>query len=68
MGWRESRVGVEYDGAHHWTDARQRRRDIERYADLEALGWTIIRVSSDMLRTPAAVIHRVRAAMASAQR
>lgn len=65
MGWPEYRVAVEYDGAQHWTDARQRRRDIERFATLESLGWIIIRVSSDMLRTPAAVAARVRAAFAS---
>lgn len=63
MGWPERRVGVEYDGAQHWTDARQRRRDIERLADLEALGWIIIRVSSDMVRTPAAIVARVHAAL-----
>jgi hypothetical protein len=64
MGWPELRVAVEFDGAQHWTDARQRRRDIERWAELEALGWIVIRVSSDMLRTPAAVVHRVREALA----
>lgn len=65
MGWPEFRVAVEYDGAQHWTDARQRRRDIERIAAVEALGWLIIRVSSDMLRTPAVVVERARAALAS---
>lgn len=65
MGWAEQRVAVEYDGAQHWTDPRQRRRDIERLAALEALGWIVIRVSSDMLRTPASVVARVRAALAS---
>lgn len=65
MGWRDKKVAVEYDGAHHWTDARQRRRDIERWAQLQALGWIVIRISSDMLRTPATVVARVRAALAS---
>ena len=65
MAWPEYRVAVEYDGAQHWTDARQRRRDIERLADLEALGWIVIRVSSDMLRTPAVIVQRVRAALSS---
>ncbi len=65
MGWPEWRVAVEYDGAQHWTDARQRRRDLERLADLEALGWIVIRVSSDMLRTPATVVARVRAAISA---
>ena len=63
MGWRDRRVGVEFDGAQHWTDARQRRRDIERLSNLESLGWRIIRVSSDMLRTPAVIITRVRASL-----
>jgi hypothetical protein len=27
MGWREWLVGVEFDGAQHWTDSRQRTRD-----------------------------------------
>jgi hypothetical protein len=66
MGWPEYRVGVEFDGAQHWTDARQRSRDIERLADLEALGWTIIHVSSDMLRTSAVVVGRVSAALEAA--
>ncbi len=65
MAWPEKRVAVEYDGAHHWTDPRQRRRDIERLAELESLGWIVIRISSDMLRTPAAIVARVRAALAS---
>lgn len=63
MGWPELRVAVEYDGLQHWTDPGQRRRDIERLATLEELGWIVIRVSSDMLRTPAAVVERVRTAL-----
>ena len=50
MGWEEFKVGVEYDGAHHWTDPRQHRRDIDRLAELMARGWLIVRVSADMLR------------------
>lgn len=65
MAWPEKRVAVEYDGAQHWTDPAQRRRDIERLAALEALGWIVIRVSSDMLRTPAAAVQRVRSALGS---
>ena len=65
MAWPEFRVAVEYDGAQQWTNPKQRRRDIERLAALEALGWIVIRVSSDMLRTSAVVVQRVRAAIAS---
>lgn len=65
MAWPEKRVAVEYDGAQHWTDPEQRRRDIERLAALEALGWIVIRVSSRMVRRPAPLVARVRAALAS---
>lgn len=67
MGWEEWHVGVEFDGAEHWTDPRERSRDIERIAELEALGWTIIRVSGEMLRKrPGLVVERVRAALRAA--
>jgi hypothetical protein len=64
MGWRQYKVGVEYDGAQHWTDASQRSRDIDRIAELNALRWTIVRVSSEMLRyRPATVVTRARTAL-----
>ena len=49
MGWEEWRVGVEYDGAQHWTDPRVRARDIDRAAELERRGWRIVRVSAELL-------------------
>jgi len=67
MGWRPWRVAVEYDGAQHWTDPAQRTRDIDRWAELEALGWRIIRVSYDMLTyRPATVVARAVAALHAA--
>jgi hypothetical protein len=67
MGWEEWKVGVEFDGAQHWTDPAQRTWDIDRLAELEARGWTIIRVSADMLRhRPHVVIARIRSAMFAA--
>jgi AbiEi antitoxin C-terminal domain/Protein of unknown function (DUF559) len=50
MGWEQWRVGVEYDGAQHWTDSRQRANDIDRLSALAAMGWVIIRVSGELLR------------------
>jgi hypothetical protein len=50
MGWPQWKVGVEYDGPQHWTDPDVRNRDIERQAELESLGWRIVRVNADMLR------------------
>jgi len=50
MGYEDLRVGIEYDGPQHWTSREQRDRDIDRYSALLDLGWTIIRVSSELLR------------------
>lgn len=67
MGYKSLRVGIEYDGPQHWTDAAQRDRDIDRYSALLDLGWTIIRVSSDLLRyREGTFIARVVAAMHAA--
>lgn len=67
MGWEEWKVGVEFDGSHHWTDPAQRSRDIDRLAELEARGWAIIRVSAEMLRNrPHVVVARVHRALLAA--
>jgi very-short-patch-repair endonuclease len=67
MGWDDLLVGVEYDGEQHWTNPRQRERDIEQQAQLEALRWRIIRVSDQMLRyRPDVIIERTRAALRAA--
>ncbi|CCQ17637.1 putative uncharacterized protein [Rhodococcus sp. AW25M09] len=60
LGWRHWRVGVEYDGVHHWLDERQRTRDIERFEDLHECTWQIVRVNSEQLRLrPDDVVARV---------
>jgi hypothetical protein len=67
MGWEEWKVGVEFDGAHHWTDPAQRSRDIDRLAELEARGWAIVRVSAEMIRNRAdVVVARVHRALLAA--
>jgi very-short-patch-repair endonuclease len=50
MGYEDCRVGVEYDGAQHWTDPKRRAHDIERAVELTEHGWIIVRVSADILR------------------
>ncbi|WP_078290249.1 DUF559 domain-containing protein [Mycobacterium sp. D16R24] len=50
MGWKDHKVGIEFDGAQHWRDAGQRSRDIDRAKELADEGWRIVRVSSDMVR------------------
>lgn len=67
IGYREFRVGVEYDGPQHWTDPKVRAKDIEKQVALAALGWNIIRVSSDLLNYRLGTfIARVYAAMHAA--
>jgi hypothetical protein len=67
MGYDDLRVGIEYDGAQHWTSADQRDRDIDRSSALLDLGWVIVRVSSELLRyRQATFIARVAAAMQAA--
>lgn len=67
MGWEQWRVGVEYDGAQHWTDPRVRAKDIDRTAQLEERGWRIIRVSADLLRNRQDIlIARIREALGAA--
>lgn len=60
-------MGVEYDGAQHWTDPRIRAKDIDRVAELERRGWRIIRVSADLLRNrPDVLVGRIREALRAA--
>jgi REase_MTES_1575 len=67
MGYEDLRVGIEYDGPQHWTNAEQRDRDIDRYTALLDLGWVIVRVSSELLRyRQGTFIARVVAAMRTA--
>lgn len=67
LGWDEWKVGVEFDGAQHWTDPVQRTRDIDRLAELQDRGWTIVRVSAELLRyRPHVVVARTRAALLAA--
>ncbi|WP_344342273.1 endonuclease domain-containing protein [Agrococcus versicolor] len=46
MAWRRLRLGVEYDGQQHRTDAVQYARDVERHRRLQDAGWQVIRVSA----------------------
>jgi hypothetical protein len=67
LGWDEWLVGVEYDGAQHWTDRRVRANDIDRAAELQRRGWRIIRVSAELLHSrPDIVLARVREALHAA--
>jgi len=66
LGWREWKVAVEYDGIHHWENRHQRSWDIERIALLEAAGWSVVRISAEMLSRPNAIVERVKTKLRAA--
>ena len=67
LGWDRWRVVVEYDGDGHWSSECQRTRDIRRYRRLGQLGWRVIRVNSELLRTcPEELVENVRAELGAA--
>lgn len=43
MLYPEQRILVEYDGAHHFEDVGQRRKDIDVLDEIVAAGWRVIR-------------------------
>lgn len=58
--YRQAKLGVEYDGRHHLTDASQWERDVVRRARLEELGWRLIVVTAQQLhRHPEHVLDQV---------
>jgi hypothetical protein len=62
LAWPEQRVIVEYEGAYHF-EGLQIVRDDRRYAQLTAMGWHVIRLSSADLRDMDAVVARIREAL-----
>jgi very-short-patch-repair endonuclease len=46
MGWEDIMVAVEYDGDHHRTDPAIFAYDIQRLADLDEVGWRLVRVAA----------------------
>ncbi|MGV0734041.1 hypothetical protein [Mycolicibacter sinensis] len=66
MGWEEYLVGVDFEGAHHWLDPKQRERDAERYNFIAEAGWIDIRLTSRTLHLrPETFLERVGAALIS---
>lgn len=67
LAYPEWLIAIEYEGSHHLSSRDQWNRDIHRYEQMEAEGWTIIRVTAEeLLRRPEAVVARVAAAIARA--
>ncbi|WP_454049655.1 hypothetical protein [Cellulomonas sp. Marseille-Q8402] len=64
LSYPEQRVGIEYDGDVHRTDATTWRRDVARRQALEHLGWRLITCTADDVRAPARAVTWIRAAVA----
>jgi len=63
MGWKDLRVGVQYDGGHHQTDREQYVRDQRALYKLEARNWIVVKViredtDNDILARVAAGLFR----------
>lgn len=61
MAWEEYMVALEYDGDQHRTNRRQYVKDIRRIAELERIGWIVIRVIAE--DSDADILARVRGAL-----
>lgn len=58
----DAKLVVEYDGAHHLTPEAQ-RRDAERRAALQVLGWMVLELNKFDLAVPERAVAKVRAAL-----
>ena len=65
LAYPEQRVAIEYEGDVHRVDLGTFRDDIDRRERFEDAGWRVIRVTSDQLPQPNALIDRIRYALAS---
>lgn len=64
LGWRARRVLLEYDGDQHRTSKQQYERDIRRFDEATAAGWTVVRVrSTGLYQQPRETLTRVRRAL-----
>ena len=68
LAYRDWRIVLEYEGAHHRDPARW-KRDITRREKFEAAGWRVVRVTSDdLFGEPDAFIERLRRVIRSRSR
>lgn len=61
------RIAVEYDGRQHAFDVTQFERDADRWREIEAAGWQLVRIlNKDLAGDGRAAVHLVREALARA--
>jgi hypothetical protein len=61
-------LALEYQSDEHHSGPQKRREDLTRRSRLEALGWTVVEVNGDDLRTPAELRARIHAILATRHR
>lgn len=60
FAWPDMRVAVEYDGFDHHSSPEDLRRDRQKRAALQELGWVVISIiSDDVRRQPQATVRRI---------
>lgn len=68
MAYPELRLGIEYDGRGHLTQAEQ-ERDARRQNQLDGVGWSLLRlVSTDIFVSPDGTAARVSGSIARRRR
>lgn len=66
LAWPEWKVGVEYDGAQHWTDKFTHGDDIARREFFAERDWRLVHVVHAHLADPAGIVARARKALIAA--
>jgi len=59
MGWREHKIGIEYDGEYHLLQV-QASRDAARADDLRSCGWRLVNVDKERLAQEGELLHTLR--------
>jgi very-short-patch-repair endonuclease len=64
LGYREQRIGIEYEGDYH-RDRVTFRRDIARVNAMQEAGWVIVRLTASDLRDPIHLLGQLRSLLAA---
>jgi hypothetical protein len=64
LSWPKWRVGIDYDGGHHFASERQVRRDQIRREDLRSVDWQLVVITKyDLYQRPGPTVRRLARAL-----
>lgn len=66
LAWPEWRVALEYEGAHHFTDPVQARKDATRANAFMQAGWRVLRVTRELARDEGELLRLILSALRAA--